>query len=109
MVPRNWWNVQNFSDDKKWPNLTLFLKDVYNILIKGLTFEDNVSGALLTVEFLVTNTDTQIKHGLAFVPTKYLVVNKSVSLDIYDGVQSSNQQFIYLRSTVIGTAQIFVC
>jgi len=108
MVPRNWWNVQNFEDDKKWPNLTLFLKDVYNILLKGFTLQDNMRGALLTVSFTVANTNTQIKHGLSYVPSNYLVVGASVDMGVYDGSEDSTLDFIYLKSSAIGTARIFV-
>lgn len=108
MTPRNWWNVQNFEDDKKWPNLALFLKDIYNILVKGITPQDNFRGALLEVDFEDADTDTKIRHGLSFVPSNYFVVGLSVAMTIYDGDTANNADNIYLKSSAIGTARIFV-
>lgn len=108
MTPRNWWNVQNFDDDKKWPNLSMYLKDVYNILVKGITPQDNFRGALLEVEFDSANTDTKIRHGLSFVPSNYFVVGLSVEMVIYDGDTDNTLEFMYLQSSAIGTARVFV-
>ena len=108
MIPRNWWNMENIKEDKKWSSLTLFLKDIYNILNKGLVFKDNFKGSVIRVSFTAANADTTIRHGLAFVPTSYLVLNSSVALSVYDGSQTSDIDNIFLKSTAIGQADLFI-
>lgn len=108
MVPRNWWNVDNVEDDKKWSSLTLFLKDVYNILLKGITPTDNFRGTLVDVTFSAADTDTEIRHGLQFVPQNYFVVGTSAAMSIYDGSTDATKVFFYLRSNAIGTARVFL-
>lgn len=108
MTPRNWWNVENFEDDTRWANLTLFLKDVYNILLKGITPQDNFKGALLEVTFTSANVDLEIRHGLQFTPSNYHVYGISEAMSIYDGVEDPNSKFFYLRSSATGTARIFI-
>lgn len=108
MVPRNWWNVQNFEENSRWENLTLFLKDCYNILSKGLTFQDNVRGALLEVSFTAANSNTTIRHGLSYVPSNYILVGSSVAMSLYDGTISPNNVNIVLKSSAIGTARVFI-
>lgn len=108
MVPRNWWNVENVEDPKRWASLTIFLKDVYNILLKGITPTDNFRGTLVEVEFAAANTDTQIRHGLSFLPQNYFVVGTSAAMSIYDGSEDTTGVYIYLRSSAIGTARVFL-
>lgn len=107
MSPRNWWNVQEVDESKRWSNLTLFLKDVYNILLKGITPLDNFRGSLLEVNFTAANTDTEIRHGLQFIPSNYFVVGMSAAMSIYDG-SSPDKTFFYLKSSAVGTARVFI-
>lgn len=106
--PRNWWNAQIIDEKNRWDNLTLFFKDVYNILSKGITFTDNFRGAELTVIFSASNTETAVKHGLAFIPSNYILVGSSAAMSIYDGATSSDKTFIYLKASATGTARILV-
>lgn len=109
MKPRNWWNIENTNTEgDKTKAITLFLKDVYNILNKGGTLSDNFKGTILDVEFLVANTDTAFRHGLDFVPTNYIQCGATVSMQIYDGTTVHDQTFIYLKSNAIGLVRIFV-
>lgn len=109
MRPRNWWNIQNISDDEERVQATtLFLKDVFNILNKGFTLTDNAKGAFLTVTFSLADTDTQIRHGLDFVPTNYLLCGSSVAMSVYDGTLSPDKTFIYLKTSAAGSARLFV-
>lgn len=108
-LPRNWWNVENIKDlPKQVEAITLFLKDVYSILNKGVAVTENLKGTLVTVEFPAANTDVSVRHGLAFVPQNYFVCGVSASMVIYDGATATTNSFIYLRSSAIGTARIFL-
>lgn len=107
-VPRNWWNMDNIALEKRWSSLTLFLKDVYTILSKGLVFQDNFRGAILDVTFTAANADTNILHGLSYTPTRYLVLSRSGNFVVYDGSLPATQKSFYLRSSGTGTASIFI-
>lgn len=107
MIPNNWWNIQNLKETERIPTLTRMLKDFYNILNKGIVPVDNFRGAYLTCVFTATDTNTAFKHGLSFVPQNYFVVGTSVAMSIYDG-NSNDSSFVNLKSTVAGTARIFV-
>ena len=109
MKIRNWWNIIQISDEEERSRATtLFLKDLYNILNKGFTLDDNAKGALIEVSFTATNTDTQIRHQLDFVPSNYLVCGSSVAMQVYDGSATTDRTYVYLRSTAIGTARVFI-
>lgn len=108
MKPRNWWNIQNISEDADKSPTTLFLKDVYNILSKGFTLNDNAKGAILTMTFVAGNEDLKVRHGLDFVPTNYIVCGTDAQMTIYDGSIANDKTFAYLRSSAIGTARIFL-
>lgn len=109
MSPRNWWNIDNVIEpDAKLKAIGIFLKDVYSILNRNISFADNIRGAKLSVTFGAANVDTQIRHGLDFVPTNYILVKSSVAMSVYDGSIGPDKNFIYLRSDGIGVAEIFL-
>jgi len=87
----------------------LLANNLDDLLNSGLTFKDNFRNQIIGVTFSAANTDTQINHNLGIVPTGYLVIGKTVSLDVYNG--STNvftKQFLTLKSSVIGFATIIV-
>lgn len=117
-VPRNWWNLTNVgaSETEKEKQLkmqleaaTLFLKDVYNILNKGIIPSDNLRGALFSVTFTALNTNTAIKHGLNFVPSNYFVVGLSGDMRVYDGATMNDLTFANFRvAGTTGSARLFL-
>lgn len=108
-VPRNWWNVQNIEQSKQMEAITLFNKDVYNILNKGFIPSENMRGTLLNVTFSGLNTNTQAQHGLDFVPLNYWVVGLSADIRVYDGSISNDKIFVNFRCAgTTGSARIFV-
>jgi len=108
MIPRNWWNVISIADEKeRGQAITLFLKDIYNILNRGVLFKDNVKGALLEVTFGAADTEVEVRHGLDFVPNNYLLVGSTAALSLYDGVTENDKTFCYIRSNATGTARVF--
>jgi hypothetical protein len=107
--PKNWWNIENAEDDESRKlAITLFLKDVYNSLNKGLTIQDHMRGAILSVTFTALNTDTRIGHGLNFVPTNFIVVHQSANIGIYEGSSATNQAFYLKAGVATGTARVFL-
>lgn len=107
-TPNNWWNIQNLQDSEKWSSLSLFLKDIYNILNKGFIPSDNMRGSLKEVTFTAADTDTEVEHGLNYSPQYYLVFNRNGGFIVYSGVSVTTNRFIYLRATDTGTARIFI-
>lgn len=109
MQPRNFWNIEAVSvPEQKDKQLSGMLRDLYTILSNGIIFQDNLKGAFITVNFTAANTVQSIQHGLAFVPTYYVPVQKSVAMDIYGLNTNFNKQNIYLSSTAVGTVILMV-
>jgi len=108
-LPRNWWNVDNIEDpDQKMAAITIFLKDIYSVINKNVAVSENLKGGLVTVQFTAANTDTQVRHQLAFVPQNYFVCGLSAEMVIYDATRANDNSFAYLRSSAIGTARVFL-
>jgi hypothetical protein len=109
MLPRNLWNIDNVTDnEQKMSAITLFSKDVSTILNKNVAFADNIKGTLLSVTFTGANTNTQVRHGLAFTPSNYIVVGLSANMVVYDGTETNNGVYANFQATATGTARIFV-
>jgi hypothetical protein len=108
MIPKNWWNIENATDEQRWKAIGLFLRDTYQILNHGWTFQDNARGTIIEVTFKVANVEERVRHGLEYVPQNYIVVGASVALIVYDGLTASDRTFFYLRSSQAGTARIFL-
>lgn len=93
-------NVQSFED------LRRFTDQMFNQIVAAingnLSFADNIEGSLITYTFTLANTTYQIPHTLEYTPCGYIVISKSVSTDIYDGMGTFNEKFIFLKSTVAG-------
>lgn len=107
-VPRNWWNIENVQEEKRWSSLTLFLKDIYTILSKGIVIQDNFRGVVLDVTFSAADTDTTIVHGLSYTPTKYIVLSRSANFVVYDGAAASDLTNFYLRASATGNVSVFI-
>ncbi len=84
------------------------LKDLYTILNNGFVFQDNMRGGLITVNFESANTVTAIRHNLAFTPSYYIPIQKSVAMDIYGLSDNFNKTNIYLSSTAVGQVVLLV-
>lgn len=107
---KNWWNVEKAEDDKsRLEAITLFLKDVYNILSKGITPNEHLRGAAFSVTFTGINSDVRITHGLNFVPSNYILLSQTANLGVYDGSASNTNQYAFLRAGgTTGAAKVFL-
>lgn len=104
---------QGISNQQTWEGLRrqtqILATKLEELLNNGINFKDNFQSQSISVAFTAADTDLQIAHQLNIVPTGYLVTNKSVSLDVYNGSSNIfNKTFITLRSSAIGTATIMV-
>ena len=104
MIPQNLWNIQNIKEDQRIVSLTRMLKDIYSILNKGIVPSDNIRAAFLEFNFTTANTDTSVKHGLAFTPLSFIVTRLDNNMVIYD--LTSDDTRVTLKSSAVGTAKI---
>lgn len=104
MIPQNLWNMQNIKEDQRIVALTRILKDFYNILSRGIVPEDNIRAAFLEFNFTLANTNTSLKHGLAFKPSSFIVTRLDNNMVIYG--LTSDDSIVTLKSSAVGTAKI---
>lgn len=88
--------------------LTIFLKEVKNLLNNGIRFNDNFDGAVVSVTFNQANTDTQVQTRLRRTPQDYIVLNRSANMVIYNGQGASSTGSISLRASAVGTVKLLV-
>lgn len=81
---------------------------IQEILNNGLTPTENQDGQLLQVSFTAADAEQGIPHALGRVPTLYYILGSSAAMSVYDGVSSNTSSVIYLRSSAIGSAKIFI-
>lgn len=107
-VPRNWWNTENVDDKSRLQAITLFLKDVYNILKNGLTFQDNFRGAIVSATFNNVAEEVKIEHGLSYAPSYFIIIDMSDGVILYKS-KDFDSKYVYLAAgTGGGSATIFV-
>lgn len=94
------------DDPQKFRYIQLFLQNVKSILNGNIEFDKNMLINSFSVDFTVANSDTTIVHNLGKIPKGYIIIGKTVAMDVYDGTITSTTQNITLKSTVVGTAKI---
>ena len=62
------------------------------------------------IEFTFTGpgVDVAVEHKLGRIPVGYLVVKRTASMTVYDGVASSSEDWLVLRASAAGTAYVLV-
>lgn len=70
--------------------------------------DKNMNGAMFRVSFPVANTDVSVTHGLRTIPVGYLVLKRDAAGVVYDGIGIWSVTRIYLRSSLVQTALIFI-
>ena len=108
MRPNNFWNVQRVENEKnRISQLTLMLRDFYNILSGGIVFEDNFRGVVLNVNLIVG--ENAITHNLNYNADNYILVNSGVSnQSLSNGSTANTKTTIYLNATQSGSARLWV-
>lgn len=99
---------KNQQNPKNWADVSNIVKKIINLINGEIKFQDNIKCNIVDVDFQVADADTPIDHNLGFIPVGYLVIQPTVSMNIYNGSQSWSNGSIYLRSTVVGAARIIV-
>lgn len=102
-------NLDRIEEQKEQMRfLSIFCDQVTTMLNNGLLFSDNFNQKTLSVTFSAVNTDTAINHGLGRVPQGYIVIGRSANLVVYNGASQWTSSLIYLRSSALGSANMFV-
>jgi hypothetical protein len=75
------------------------LTEIAKILNGEVSFNENIKGAL--IEATLLGEDTSVYHGLGFVPTGFMVINKNGPGDVW-GVRVSKwtKETLFLGSSV---------
>lgn len=108
MRPNNFWNVERIeNEDKRISQISLMLKDFYNILSGGIIFQDNFRGVVLNVTLAVG--ENAIVHNLSYVADNYILTKSGVAnQSLYDGTTPNTKTTIYINATVAGSARLLV-
>lgn len=85
-----------------------FINDLIPVFNGGLEFDLNMKTQTVSINFSNANTDQSIPHNLNKTGVKYIVAQKKLSTDIYDGLTSSTTKTLYLRSTVATTVTLIL-
>ncbi len=91
---------------KNW--LTQFAQEAQKAINGRLTLHENTDPSLVTAVFTAANTEQSFNHLLGQVPQGYIVVYKSASMTVYDGTTQPTADRIYLKSSALGTARVWV-
>jgi len=102
--------INNQSDLLGLKRITQVFAKAVELLVNGnITFKDNLRGKTVDASFLAANTDTQVNHGLTFIPSGYIVTSKDSGFVVYNGsVDVFTKTFVTLRASAIGNAQIWI-
>lgn len=108
MIPNNFWNIDRVTDEKQFKSqLSLILKDFYNILNRGIIFGDNNRCAIINQAVVVG--ENQITHNLGYTANNYILTGSSVAnQSLYDGTTSNTKSTIYLNATQAGSVRLLI-
>lgn len=100
--------LQRVPDDRKWTYTSILFQQIQDILNNGILFGDNLNGQIKTVSFNAANTDVFVAHDLNRVTQYFIVLNLSAAMIVYKGSQANTVQGSFLRSSAVGTADVFL-
>lgn len=87
------------------PELEKDLRQVYELLQKKLSFEDNFSGQTISfVSSATPDTESKIAHSMKKVPTGFLKTNQDKPCSVYKGSTAWTKNEIYLKVNVASTS-----
>ncbi len=87
--------------------ISICVGQIIDVLNNGLSFKDNFTGNIVTVDFPNTTTAVNIPHNLGRKPEGYISIGQSSGGIVYDGgVSSANS--LPLFATSRGTYKILI-
>lgn len=103
---------QSVSQSEDLESLKRFTSQTLDAIISEvngrLNFVDNIQGTIQSFVFSGPGVEVSVDHGLGKVPTGYIVISLSTAMTVYDGSTANSNIKLYLRSSVAGTARVFV-
>lgn len=107
--PLSRYNIENVKDEKeRSERIGAQLKSYFDILNSGITFQDNIRGRVIDVVFSAANSEVAVSHGLNITPTGFISVKPTAAMVLYDSGKAWDKNNVYLKSSAIGTARIFL-
>lgn len=104
-----YWNLEQVGPmPQRWKFLTIFLRNVFDILNKGIIPADNFDAAEISIVFGSSGSDVTIAHSLGRIPSGYWVIKRTAGFVVYDGSKEWTESEITLRATALGSATILV-
>ena len=78
------------------------------LLNKGLTFQDNLDGALL--EVVIVSGENTIQHGLGYIPSGYIIIYSEAAVTITGSSITSwtTEQLLLTSSAASPKVRLFV-
>jgi hypothetical protein len=91
-------NVESIENLRRYLQQTLSL--IVETINGNLELNDNIKLKIVEINFVESNVDTSIAHGLNKIPTGFIQIGSNVASIVYSGVRPADSQFLYLKSNV---------
>lgn len=109
-VPLTLSNLKTLDDVVRYHSMAF--DEFTRVFTGNISFTDNMFVSRVSVRFTAIDTDAVVMHTLQTIPTGYLVVGKSVAMNIYDGTNTVanpwTSTYLQLKSDTVGTATVLV-
>lgn len=99
-------SIEDNDEFRRYSSRTI--SSIVDTVNGNLEFDKNFKSQTVEVTFAAANTDTEIMHGLNRTTVHYLIVNKDVACDVYNGNRANVLSACYLRCTVATTLTLIL-
>lgn len=99
-------NVQTLEDLIRYSSQNF--DQVVSAINGNLTMVDNIDVKIILCKFTSANVQQSFQHGLGRIPTGYIPIGKTVSVDVYSGKNLNTSELIYLQATAITSVSMLV-
>ena len=99
-------NIKTLDDLVRYTSQAM--NQVYDILQSGVEFDVNIASQTLSATFPQANTEFMVTHKLGKTGLRFLVVDKSVSCDVYHNASRDNKTQISLKCTQATTVTLIL-
>lgn len=102
-------SLSKITDSEEFQKYAAQSFDALLSVVNGqVQFSDNIKSQIIEVNFNVADTELPVKHGLGIVATGYFKIGSSAAMSLYDGLQASTVDTVYIRSSAVGIARVMV-
>lgn len=100
--------VSNLDTEEFKRYVSIWIDQASDVINGRLSLSDNFDAQFISVQFSAINTQVEVGHTLGRIPQGYIVVGLSAALTVYDGNATNTSAVLYLKSSAVGTARLFV-